>query len=272
MRLFIWDQKCLQKDRHTSVSYTHLDVYKRQPSFDSEEGLRRIDEICSCELPSEESDLYELVMKCQIHLHTITCKKNNTTCRFSFPRQECAKTKIVAHSSVDFIRSGGRICLLKRRKKDIWINNYNPILLKMWKGNMDIQPCGSNEAIAYYIGKYLSKSEPTDLSPGIAQAIREIQHEENDTSRRLFKICMRILQERQVSACECVFRLCHLHLRESSRKCVFLNTRKPEQRYKVLKFDALGRGIGYCGNIFECYEKRPVEHDDYDLSLIHIYI
>lgn len=63
--------------------------FENHPSFDSEEGLRRIDKICSCELSSEKSDLHELVMKCQVHRHSITCKKNNTTCRFSFSRQMC---------------------------------------------------------------------------------------------------------------------------------------------------------------------------------------
>ncbi|KAH9628954.1 hypothetical protein HF086_016666 [Spodoptera exigua] len=102
---------------------------------------------------------------------------------------------------------------------------------------MDIQPCGSNEAIAYYIAKYLSKAEPEGVDTGIAQAVQQIQREESDIPRKLFRICMKILHERQVSAAECAYRLCHLPLRDSSRSCVFLNTRKPEQRYRVLQFD-----------------------------------
>ena len=64
----------------------------------------------------------------------------------------------------------------------------------------DIQPCGSNEAIAYYIEKYLPKAEPEGVDSGIAQAIQQIQREKTDISRKLFKICMKILHERQVSA------------------------------------------------------------------------
>lgn len=77
---------------------------------------------------------------------------------------------------------------------------------------------------------------------------------------------MRILRERQVSACECVFRLCHLSMRDSSRKTIFVNTRKAEQRYKVLKFNEAGQAAGYCANIFERYEKRPAEHPNYDFN------
>lgn len=98
----------------------------------------------------------------------------------------------------------------------------------MWKGNINIQPCDSNETIAYYIGKYLSKAEPSGMNQGFVQAIRQIQREENDTLRKIFNNCMKILQERQVCACECTFKMCHLHLRSSYRKCIFLDRRKPD--------------------------------------------
>ncbi|CAG9799443.1 unnamed protein product [Chironomus riparius] len=250
--------------------HLHMVVWiEDHPSFDTPEGIEKIDRNCSCEIPEEGSDLYELVMKSQIHRHTHTCSKNDpnsNVCRFSFPRQVCEETKIVAHSSDEFIRSGGRICILKRRQQDKWVNNYNPTLLKLWKGNMDIQPCGSNEAIAHYIAKYMSKPEPTTLDRGVAQAIQQIRREETNISRKLFKICMKILGQRQISACEAVFRLAHLNMKESSRKTVFLNTRKPEQRYKMLQFDQHGHASGYCSNIFNRYEQRPDTHPKFDFD------
>lgn len=216
--------------------HLHIVVwFENYSTFDTDEGIQLIDKVCSCELPPEDSNIHGLVKKCQTHHHMNTCHNNSSSiCRFSFPRQECPETKIVAHSSDDFIRSGVRICLLKRRKQDQWINNYNPILLELWEGNMDIQPCGSNEAIAFYIAKYMSKAEPTEIDSDVARAIQQIRQEESDISKKLFKVCMRILKERQVSACECISRLCHLNMRQSSRLCVFLNTRKLEQRYTVL--------------------------------------
>ena len=140
------------------------------------------------------------------------------------------------------------------------------MILALWDDNMDIQPCGTNEAIAHYVAKYISKSEPTNVDSGIAQAIRNIQQEADSPIRQqLFKACMRILKERQISACECVFRLGHLPFRGSSRKCVFLNTRKPKQRYHVLRFEA-GVNVGTYSDIFERYEKRPLNHPDYDFE------
>lgn len=242
---------------------------KDHPSFDTPEGIQQLDRVCTCEMPDEGSENYELVKGCQIHRHTWTCRKKDPTssvCRFSFPRQVCTETRIVAHSSTDFIKSGGRICLLKRRHQDRWVNNYNVTLLNLWQGNIDIQPCGSNESIAFYVAKYISKAEPTELDVGVARAIQQIRREETNISRKLFKICMRILKERQVSACECVYRLAHLNMRDSSRKCIFLNTRKAVQRYRMIQFDEQGRGSGYANNIFDRYENRPDEHPDYDFN------
>ncbi|GFR21211.1 ATP-dependent DNA helicase [Trichonephila clavata] len=250
--------------------HVHMVVWvEGHASFDTEEGLQQLNKVCSCELPPEASELHDLIKKNQLHKHTHTCYKNSSespTCRFGFPRKECTETRLVSHSSDEFIRNGDRICILKRGPEDGWVNNYNPTLIKVWNANMDIQPCGTNEAIAFYIAKYVSKSEPTQLDGSVARAIREIQREETDISRKLFKVCMRILKERQVSACECAYRLCHLNFRDSSRKCTFLNTRKPEQWYRVLKFDSNGTATGYCSNIIERYEKRPTEHPNYDFD------
>ena len=95
---------------------------------------------------------------------------------------------------------------------------------------MDIQPCGSAIALAYYIAKYIGKSEPTMLEKSLRDAISKIRRDETDVSRKLYKICMAMLNQRQVSACECAFRLCHLRFYESSRKKVYLSTHKPEKR------------------------------------------
>ncbi|GBO05451.1 hypothetical protein AVEN_17686-1 [Araneus ventricosus] len=54
---------------------------------------------------------------------------------------------------------------------------------------MDIQPCGSNESIAYYSAKYMSKAEPVELDLGIRRAVQLLLHEECNIFQRLFKIC-----------------------------------------------------------------------------------
>lgn len=54
------------------------------------------------------------------------------------------------------------------------------------------------------------------------------------------------------------------------RKCILLNTRKPELRYRVLKFEQSGRATGFCHNIFEKYVKRPAAHTDYGLNNMNL--
>lgn len=149
------------------------------PSFHTPVGMIKLDEVCTCEMPPENDELYEIVKRSQTHHHTATCEKNNTKCRFNFPRQVCTETRIICHSSDDFIQSGGRMCLLKRRKEDGNINNYNRTLLRLWKENMGIQLCGFNESIAFYIAKYIAKAEPPEVHRSIAQAIQQIQREES---------------------------------------------------------------------------------------------
>ncbi|KAE9521618.1 hypothetical protein AGLY_017986 [Aphis glycines] len=218
------------------------------PSFDTPEGIATLDRVATCEMPAQDDEIYKLVKKCQTHRHSATCQKNHITtrCRFSFPRQKCTESHIVSHSSDEFIQNGGRICLLKRRKEDQWPRAFE---------NVERQPFGSNESTAYYVAKYISKAEPTELNVSVALAIREIRREESDISQKLFKICMRIMNER----------LRHLTLTGSSRQCIFLNTRKPEQGYRMLKFETDGRSTGdFFANIFQRYENRPREPADYN--------
>ncbi|GBP41024.1 hypothetical protein EVAR_82984_1 [Eumeta japonica] len=71
---------------------------------------------------------------------------------------------------------------------------------------------------------------------------------------------MAILNHRRVPACECVYRLCYLKLRNSSRKVVFVNTCRPHELYRILRYDS-DHGQTY-QNIFDKYHQRPssLEH------------
>ena len=96
------------------------------------------------------------------------------------------------------------------------------------------------------------KSEPTEISRSIREAIRKVQKRESDSAKQVFAIQNAILTYRQVSASECAFKLCHLQLRNSSWKCVFLNTCIPEERYRKLRLDSV-EGAETYSNIFDRY-------------------
>ncbi|KAJ8893789.1 hypothetical protein PR048_006390 [Dryococelus australis] len=84
--------------------HLHMVVWvKDHPNFETQEGIQINDRPRVCEMPFEDSNLGELVLKCQIHRHTHTCKTNNeySVCRFNFPRKEWTETRLMASDTDD---------------------------------------------------------------------------------------------------------------------------------------------------------------------------
>ena len=78
--------------------------------------------------------------------HLRYCKlAENRGCRFGYPKQPAPPTEFVGES-----------CIYDRGVEDMYINNYNPYLLTVWRANMDIQySCG--KAAVRYLAKYMAK-------------------------------------------------------------------------------------------------------------------
>ena len=57
------------------------------------------------------------------------------------------------------VSTRGTIIILKRTPQEIYINNYNPEMIKAWNGNMDIQVCLDFFAVITYITDYYTKDE-----------------------------------------------------------------------------------------------------------------
>lgn len=207
------------------------------PDFRTPAGRAIIEEVVSCSVNPESHDLREIVRNCQIHKHTSTCYKDrkNSNCRFGFPKPVNETTIFLGADEA--LMNNGRFCLLKRTSEETMINNYNPTLLHIWKGNMDIQPCGNVTAVSYYVAKYASKCEPHDTGEVVKEAIIKAKRSGGSTWSQLFAVSMAILSQRLVSAAECAYRLCHLPSKMSSRKAVLVNSCKPEQRYRILRFE-----------------------------------
>lgn len=155
------------------------------------------------------------------------------------------------------VRNSGRFYILKRRANESLINNYNPRILKIWRANIDVQPCGSALGVAYYISKYISKSEPAEISRSIRESIRKIQERGGDFANQIFAMQNAILTHREVSATECAYRLSHLKLGDSSRKCVFVNICAPSQRFRMLRVDFSEKSEAF-KNVFDRYVCRPL--------------
>ena len=233
------------------------------PDFSTSEGTAVIDRVVSCSLNPESLTLKALVENVQIHKHTSTCYKNRTnqSCRFGFPRVPSDNT--VCLGPDEALVNNGRFCNLRRSAEEGMVNNYNADLLELWEGNIDVQPCGNVTAVSYY-SKYVRKCEPHDSGDVIRETITRAKRQGGTVWRQLFTVAMAILSQRLVSAPECAYRLCHLPLKMSSRKTVFVNSCKPNERFRLLRVE--GNESSIYNNIFDRYVQRPDDLENLSLA------
>nr|XP_022331917.1 uncharacterized protein LOC111129740 [Crassostrea virginica] len=176
--------------------------------------------------------------------------------------------------------------ILQRNPDELWINQYNPCLLKCWDANMDIQFVLDPFSCIVYIVSYISKSE---REMGMLLKQTKIEAEEGNASARstLKKIGSAYLNHREVGAQEAVYRVCNLKMKECSRKVVFIpvgenTTRltKPLSQLKRKAFNECDRNREqiegdddedesdiWMTNIVERYENRPDEELFEDMCL-----
>ena len=132
---------------------------------DDDVVLQWIQERITCRIPEEQSnpELHQLVTK---YHAAITVDGGNELRALSL--------HIVGlDSHVDHVKvqldecmkmSHRKMYKLPRSPDEIRINNYNPLLLMLWKANMDLQFIGeSSLAIAYYVTGYVTKAERSNM-------------------------------------------------------------------------------------------------------------
>lgn len=129
--------------------------------------------VASCALPDKNTShtLYDRVTRFQRHKHNSYCMRNKKTergimkvCRFRFDRPVTeefvlrnVQTSIVGRRN---LKTKTRLYDLPRKPTESNINDYVPILMMLWNGNMDVQFVGDHTtALVTYILKYILKSE-----------------------------------------------------------------------------------------------------------------
>ena len=138
-----------------------------------EEVLRWIQNRINCRIPEEDSnpELHQLVTKYQRHKCSGYCQRRKkvkgtyiTYCRFGFPRAVCESATL--KTMEECLKGSQRqVYELPRSPEEIRINNYNPLLLMLWKANMDIQFIAESTlaTIAQYVTRYVTKAEKTNM-------------------------------------------------------------------------------------------------------------
>ena len=130
-----------------------------------EKVLVWIEKRITCQIPDKdkEPELYDLVTRYQMHKCSAYCKKPKKCgtifvkmCKFGFPRP--VRDTSCLNCVEDSLKTKGKLYHLKRTEDEVKINDYNPLLLKVWKANMDIQYIAeSTLALAHYVSGYVTK-------------------------------------------------------------------------------------------------------------------
>ncbi|XP_063446963.1 uncharacterized protein LOC134726488 [Mytilus trossulus] len=146
------------------------------------------------------------------------CEKENLTTTELFIRagvsqedfQECFRSVTYRNTVV-----------LKRNKNEMFINQYNPHLLKAWDANMDIQYILDAYSCVVYIISYISKSE-RELGLLLQQTKNEAADGNLNAQHTMKQVGTAYFHFRELSAQEAVFRVIGLSLKECSRKVEFI--------------------------------------------------
>lgn len=157
---------------------------------------------------------------------------------------------------------------LKRSLEETRINNYNKTFLKCREANLDIQFIQDPYACVSYIVSYISKGQ-RGLSNLLSDACQEAKRKDSDIRQQVRRIGNQFLSHVEIGAQEAAYLILQMHLRQSTREVVFIDTNPADQRTVLLKsFTALKELPSSSTNvesdtILKRYIRRPREMIQY---------
>ncbi|XP_014299180.2 uncharacterized protein LOC103578710 [Microplitis demolitor] len=178
----------------------------------NEEVVEFIMKYVTCKLPNKKISptLHRRVTAHQQHHHNSYCLRTKKpksgraikACRFGFPRPTTenfilrdAATSIAGRRNLN---SKSRLYDLPRTENEVNINDYNPAVLSVWEGNMDIQFIGEKSTLlTQYVTKYATKKEVGKTS----ETVNEINSTKT-LPQLLWNIAFRSLNHREIGALE----------------------------------------------------------------------
>ena len=241
---------------------------------DSEETiLDFIGKYVSCKLPSPNDDpvMHGLVKKYQYHHCNSYClrkpkKGGKARCKFGFPRDACTKpvlhgvaTSIASHKTGSYKK---RLYELQRKHNEKCINDYNPTLLYLWQGNVDLQFIGEeSESLVEYICKYATKAPKSAITDF---EINAMKNEKKSTWAQLFTLATKLMKDRELGVMEARNFLLSENPIKTNASFLFINTVYASKRKSMLKskkdLKSLpddSKDIYYGDLIGTWYPKRP---------------
>ena len=189
-----------------------------------------------------------------------------TNCRFGFPRKVSASAKLNQVS--ECLKSKKRIYQLPRSELEVRVNDYNPLLLLLWKANIDIQfVAESSLALAHYVSGHVTKAERSNI-----QDIWQEVSEDKSIYSRLWSFGIRSLRSRECRLYEAGDLLLGDHLTEKLDTVKWVDVTMPYKRSRRLKDHRVLQDMAkanpdsddiFEGNLLEnFYPERPDAMED----------
>ena len=248
----------------------------------NQEVLDYINKNISCHLPDKflDGELYNIVNSYQTHKCQSYCLRRSKSkhgkwkrvkCRFGFPKPVVDRSQLhdVLSSIVGRKTLNAKKSLydLTRKPNEKFINPYNPIIIYLHKGNMDIQMISENTySICEYLCKYISKPEKSNTKEFAGDFAKD-----KDLIGQVYKFAFRALRSREIGAHECADRFFLPELWHSSRDFVFVSTTSPNKRSRMLKPRAQLEKDHDSLDIYQpdmmhvYYPMRPLTHENMNL-------
>ncbi|XP_044742220.1 uncharacterized protein LOC123303484 [Chrysoperla carnea] len=255
-----------------------------------------ISKYITCAIPNKTTSptLYERVMNYQVHKHNSYCLRNKkrkhnqeieektkpnknksdffAICRFGFPRAVTDFIQINGVTEAVAARktlSNKRLYNIQRKQESIYINDYNPVVMLAWNGNIDLQYIGEKTGLLnFYITKYTTKGEKSHIVDTF-----ELLNSTKTLRSRLFNVGLRALSNRECGLLEASDTLLGISLYGTDPNTtirwldVNMNrNRRLKPKKQIEQLDPNSSDLFYESWVDDYYPNRPLE-----LENIHLY-
>ena len=133
-----------------------------------------------------------------------------TQCKYGFPQE--VVDEAVLNKVEDCLKSRRKVYHLPRAIGEERVNYYNPLLLYLWKANMDLQYVGdASLALAHYVTGYITKAKKSHM-----QEFWDDISEQETLYKKLWSFGVRSLRSRECGLYEASDLLLGDHLCQKS--------------------------------------------------------
>lgn len=153
---------------------------------------------------------------------------------------------------------------LRRDPAEISINAYNPVILKLWQANMDVQFVLDEYAAVVYIVNYMATAQ-RNLRAKIKDMLTQAQQHSKDLPQSIRAAGAAFMNHQEIGIQYALYILLQLHITICSREVMFIPTSPSHERMGLVKTgkelqDLPDKSTNvYHSSIIDHFKARPAE-------------